>query len=232
MVAMLVEHLASGTDELESIHALRALQEKGFDISRAFAALGRSASRQSWALELLKRAAESGTDIEAAVNALQAIVKDGEEHQTVGDYPAWAAAEVLARHFARTAAYARLEPLVRSPKPSIVESALKAVRWAVLSGKAGIEALLFLGRMERGASPAVPGRTSWRKDRDNVEVNDKEVLAWTDGGHDGIGASYPLEGFLDDTVRLVGFFDTFGPEVLLEIVEAVEARGVRRRPSP
>ena len=230
VVATLVEHLKAHRDELESIHALAALQEKGSDVSPAFEELGRLAAQQSWALEVLKRAVQSGRDIAPAAPALEAAVEASYGTETVGDYPGWAIVEVLSQHYAHAQEYGRLEALLASPRASYVEAAAKGVRWAVLGGRASLEALLVMGRLKKkDAQPAsAKPPTSWRKDSDNVEVNERAVLAWTDDRHGGIGTSWPLESFLDDAPRLVGLADTFGPDVLAEIVDAVAAQRARR----
>lgn len=226
LVATLVEHLRTGEDDLESIHALRELQEKGVDVAPAFEQLGRYADTQSWALHLLKTAVETGRDIAPAAGALAAAV-DAASGPGAPDYPGWALVEVLAQHYARVRDDDHLRSLLTSPKAIFAEAAARAVRWAVLAG-ADVEALLILGRLQ-GAAPSAPPRASWQKGDSHIEVNEREILFWSGSGRDTIGSSESdFGGFLRDRQRLVGIADTFGAGVLAEVVAAVKAVRARR----
>jgi hypothetical protein len=83
------------------------------------------------------------------------------------------------------------------------------------------EAIVFLARVTARATPASrppvkPSRTSWSKGNDHVEVNGRDVTAWTDGPFGGDGRSCMLEEFLagdlHDTVSGI-----FGRGVLREV---------------
>jgi hypothetical protein len=103
-----------------------------------------------------------------------------------------------------------------------------AVERAVVQGQAPLEALYLLGRLQAGDTPADPKRTTWTKERDNVEVNEREVLRWTEDGHGGIGTSCTLEAFLAGEDQ-VSVYQTFGGAVLNEVVAAARRIAPKRR---
>src|SRR4029079_10628442 len=181
----------------------QALQRKGVDVSSAMEQL---ALLPEWLVRITRDALHQRRDISPALPYLQHIAA-GNEGQ--GGYLSRIAVEILTRHFVRERDWAALAPLLRNPDSERAGIARAIVERAVLSGEATNEALLFLGSVDAAdASPspalaAVPTRpelTSWSKDRDHIEVNEREVLAWTDSQFGGDGRSCPLEAFLADSM--------------------------------
>jgi len=218
---------------------LQALQRKGVDVSSAMEPL---ALLPEWLVRITGDALDQRRDISAALPYLQHIAA-GNEGQ--GGYLSRTAVEILTRHFVRERDWAALAPLLRNPDAERAGIARAIVERAVLSGEATNEALLFLGSVEAAdASPspalaAVPTRpalTSWSKDRHHIEVNEREVLAWTDSQFGGDGRSCPLEAFLADSMMQTGIVQTFGARVLREVVEAtrwfISVNAAPRPPRP
>lgn len=196
---------------LELTHVLHALQERGVDITPAFEPL--ALDGRDWPMSVLGHAVERGRDLEAAVPELQRRADTDES------YLGRMAAEILAAHFARRQDWSRLTPLLRHPSPERADAARTAVERAAVQERVPLEALYLLGRLQAGDAPADPKRTTWTKERDNVEVREREVVRWTEDGRGGIGTSCTLKEFLAGKDQ-VSVFQTFGARVLNEVVAA------------
>ena len=104
------------------------MQERGEDISLAFEPLATNGG--SWPLALLKRAAEKGDDLSAAVAALQKVVNKANHHpdEISISSDGRSAAYILAYHFAYREKWSDLEALVRAASPRVVEGCTAVLR--------------------------------------------------------------------------------------------------------
>jgi hypothetical protein len=85
------------------------------------------------------------------------------------------------------------------------------------------EALLLAARPRKG--PAV---TEWSARDQHIKVVDSGIVSWRDDSRGGAGDTWSFDELLGESatasMRWLWVYDTFGPQVLAEIVEAARAR--------
>jgi len=227
-IGPLLDALRTDPEEMALVRGLYHGQERGLNISAAFEALGASLTSdrtdgvQDWALSTLKEAVNKGLDVSPAVPGLRHLIaRHGAESDPVRGYRGVGAAEILVRQLARREEWADLETLLHSLHAEWLPAVSWAVRVAV--GMARPEALLLAARPRKG--PAV---TEWSARDQHIKVVDSGIVSWRDDSRGGAGDTWSFDEFLGESptasMRWLWVYDTFGPQVLAEIVEAARAR--------
>jgi len=226
-IGPLLDALRTHPGEMALVRGLYHCQERGLNIPAAFEALGASLTSDQidapqWALAALKEAVNKGLDVSPAVPGLRHLIaRHGAESDRVRAYSGVGAAAILIRQLAQRQEWADLETLLRSLHAEWLPALSWAVRVAV--GMARREALLLAARPRKG--PAV---TEWSARDRHIKVVDSGIVSWRDDSRGGAGDTWSFDEFLEESptasMRWLWVYDTFGPQVLAEIVEAARTR--------
>ncbi len=227
-IGPLLDALRTDPGEMALVRGLYHCQERGIDVSAAFEALGASLTSDrtdgnQWALSTLKNAVEKGLDVSPAAPGLRHLIAThATESDPVRGYRGVGAAEILIRHLAQRQEWADLETLLRSLHVEWLPGLSWAVRVAV--GMVRKEALLLAARPRKG--PAV---TEWSARDQHIKVGDSGIVSWRETvSWRGADDTWSFDEFLGESptasMRWRWVYDTFGPQVLAEIVEAARTR--------